>query len=506
MSHDYHAWLHVHKPVNVARDVGAWGLPVLQFLVYWSAVVVAVIYLQRVVAIVLYGVAKVRGRAAHTIYKCSPLKLKDEDSRSSFPMVLVQIPMFNEKDVYHRSIGAVCRFSWPSDRLVVQVLDDSNDPEAKELIKKECEKWANKGINIKYETRPDRKGYKAGNLAAGLKHDYVRDCKFVAIFDADFEPRQDFLEVTIPYLVYNPELAFVMGAWGYANAEENWLARFQVLNFENYQQLSQPVGSELFGFATFFGTGGVWRLDALHDSGGWQHRALTEDTDLALTATIRGWKSLYVGIRSRGEVPVAYKTYRIQLTRWGSGVFSVFRIHALDILKSKALPLSTKYYILGIMFSFMVYENVAGCLFTCLVVPVTLLVPQVHVPTILLTSQFLAYGLHVVTLLPRVVHLASLWVLFENVRCVVRTKLLLSSVLGWSSTEWVVTKRVAAETGAKNIWAKLTEDRDIFYLELLVGVYLLLTAVFGSIAYWPLRVFLIPQSLIFFLCAFNVRF
>lgn len=53
------------------------------------------------------------------------------------------------------------------------------------------------------------------------------------------------------------------------------------------------------------------------------------------------------------------------------------------------------------MFSFMVYENVAGCLFTCLVVPVTLLVPQVHVPTILLTSQFLAYGLHVVTLLPR---------------------------------------------------------------------------------------------------------
>lgn len=84
-----------------------------------------------------------------------------------------------------------------------------------ELIKKECEKWANKGINIKYETRPDRKGYKAGNLAAGLKHDYVRDCKFVAIFDADFEPRQDFLEVTIPYLVYNPELAFVMGAWGY---------------------------------------------------------------------------------------------------------------------------------------------------------------------------------------------------------------------------------------------------------------------------------------------------
>lgn len=30
--------------------------------------------------------------------------------------------------VYQLSIGAVCGLSWPSDRLVVQVLDDSTDP------------------------------------------------------------------------------------------------------------------------------------------------------------------------------------------------------------------------------------------------------------------------------------------------------------------------------------------------------------------------------------------
>jgi beta-mannan synthase len=29
--------------------------------------------------------------------------------------------------VYQLSIGAVCGLSWPSDRLVVQVLDDSTD-------------------------------------------------------------------------------------------------------------------------------------------------------------------------------------------------------------------------------------------------------------------------------------------------------------------------------------------------------------------------------------------
>lgn len=30
--------------------------------------------------------------------------------------------------VYKLSIGAACNLSWPSDRLVIQVLDDSTDP------------------------------------------------------------------------------------------------------------------------------------------------------------------------------------------------------------------------------------------------------------------------------------------------------------------------------------------------------------------------------------------
>ncbi|CDY47368.1 BnaCnng15050D [Brassica napus] len=43
-------------------------------------------------------------------------------------------------------IGAACRLMWPSDRLIVQVLDDSTDPDIMELISKECGKWASKDI------------------------------------------------------------------------------------------------------------------------------------------------------------------------------------------------------------------------------------------------------------------------------------------------------------------------------------------------------------------------
>lgn len=81
------------------------------------------------------------------------------------------------------------------------------------MVEMECQRWASKGINIKYEIRDNRNGYKAGALKEGLKHPYVKLCDYVAIFDADFQPEPDFLWRTIPFLVHNPELALVQARW-----------------------------------------------------------------------------------------------------------------------------------------------------------------------------------------------------------------------------------------------------------------------------------------------------
>lgn len=77
----------------------------------------------------------------------------------------------------------------------------------------ECKRWANKGINIKYEIRDNRNGYKAGALKEGMKHNYVKLCDYVAIFDADFQPEPDFLWRTVPFLTNNPEIALVQARW-----------------------------------------------------------------------------------------------------------------------------------------------------------------------------------------------------------------------------------------------------------------------------------------------------
>lgn len=70
-----------------------------------------------------------------------------------------------------------------------------------------------KGMNVKYEIRDNRLGYKAGALKEGMTKDYVQNCEYVAIFDADFQPESDFLMQTIPFLIHNTQLALVQARW-----------------------------------------------------------------------------------------------------------------------------------------------------------------------------------------------------------------------------------------------------------------------------------------------------
>lgn len=42
------------------------------------------------------------------------------------------------------------------------------------------------------------------------------------------------------------------------------------------------------------GTAGVWRIAALNEAGGWKDRTTVEDMDLAVRASLRGWKFVYL--------------------------------------------------------------------------------------------------------------------------------------------------------------------------------------------------------------------
>ena len=81
------------------------------------------------------------------------------------------------------------------------------------LVEKECESWASKGVNVKYATRIGHKGFKAGALKKGMEWDYAKQCEYIALFDADYQPEPDFLLRTVPFLMHNSNVALVQARW-----------------------------------------------------------------------------------------------------------------------------------------------------------------------------------------------------------------------------------------------------------------------------------------------------
>ena len=84
-----------------------------------------------------------------------------------WPVVTVQLPIFNEMYVAERLIEAVCGLDYPRDRFEIQVLDDSTD-ETRDIASRVVERQRSLGFDIHHLHRDDRSGFKAGALAAGL--------------------------------------------------------------------------------------------------------------------------------------------------------------------------------------------------------------------------------------------------------------------------------------------------------------------------------------------------
>ncbi|KAK4607657.1 hypothetical protein RGQ29_001473 [Quercus rubra] len=427
-------------------------VPLLRLGVYICLAMSLMLFMERVYMGIVIILVKLFWKKPEKRYNYELIQDDVELGSSNFPVVLVQIPMFNEREVYKVSIGAACGLSWPSDRLVIQVLDDSTDPAIKQMIELECQRWASKGINIRYQIRETRGGYKAGALKEGLKRSYVKHCEYVVIFDADFSPEPDFLRRAIPFLIHNPEIALVQGRWRFVNSDECLLTRMQEMSLDYHFTVEQEVGSATHAFFGFNGTAGVWRIAAINDAGGWKDRTTVEDMDLAVRASLKGWKFLYLGdLQVKSELPSTFKAFRFQQHRWSCGPANLFRKMVMEIIRNKKVGFWKKVYVIySFFFVRKIIAHMVTFSFYCVVLPLTILIPEVHVPI-----WGAVYIPSVITILnsvgtPRSIHLLFYWILFENVMSMHRTKATWIGLLeAGRANEWVVTEKLG-DSATKN--------------------------------------------------------
>lgn len=262
-------------------------------------------------------------RTRHDRYQPPPV--------TDWPLVTVQLPIYNEIHVVERLLKAVTSLDYPRDRLEIQVLDDSTD-ETAITLQAAVERYRQQGFDIHLLHRVDRRGYKAGALSEGLAR--ARG-ELIAVFDADFVPPAGWLKATVPYLVHDPGLGFVQTRWGHINATYSPLTMAQSIILDAHFGVEHPARQRSGYFINFNGTAGIWRRSCIEEAGGWQAATLTEDLDLSYRAQLAGWRPLYLpDVVAPAEIPPQIEAFKRQQFRWAKGSAQCLRRLAAEVWQS----------------------------------------------------------------------------------------------------------------------------------------------------------------------------
>lgn len=249
-----------------------------------------------------------------------------------WPAVTVQLPIFNEVHVVGRLMDACAKLDYPSDRLQIQVLDDSTDGTTA-IAESRAAFWRKRGVDVQVLHRGKRIGFKAGALKEGLRE---ATGEFIAVFDADFVPSPDFLNRTIPSFLRESgkDIGFVQTRWTHLNGEYSALTRAQALALDGHfvvEQAARHAAGLSFGFN---GSAGVWRKACIEDPavGGWQDDTLCEDLDLSYRAQLAGWRGIYLDdVEAPAELPPQLLAFKRQQFRWAKGSVAALRKLATSV-------------------------------------------------------------------------------------------------------------------------------------------------------------------------------
>lgn len=270
--------------------------------------------------------------------------LKYRDKRDDFtgdlgytPHVTIQLPVFNEMYVIERLIKSTCEIEYPLDKLEIQVLDDSTD-ETIGIVDKIVKEYRQRGFDIQHIHRTDRSGFKAGALKEGLKS---AKGEFIAIFDADFIPRKNFLTIVLPFFK-ETNVGMVQTRWEHLNRGYSLITQILSLSLDGHFVIEQQVRSKANYFINFNGTSGMWRKECIFDAGNWEADTLTEDLDLSYRAQLKGWKFKYLtDFTTPAEVPSEINSVKSQQFRWTKGAMETCKKILPRVWKSK-YPLKLK--------------------------------------------------------------------------------------------------------------------------------------------------------------------
>jgi cellulose synthase (UDP-forming) len=272
------------------------------FLVYSPCVVLAALFLA--LPLLTDGMSRPFSFADHK-------RLVDNWRPTKYPSVDVFLPVCGEPvDILRNTWKYVAEMSeYYQGTVTAYVLDDSHSPELKAMARE---------FGFAYATRPNRGWFKkSGNLWFGFQVSYG---DYILLLDADFAPRRDLLNESLPYMDAYPDTGIVQTPQFFRITDnQTWVERgagaVQELFYRSIQTARARKGGSIC-----VGSCAVYRRAALQDNLGMTLAEHSEDVLTGFDLNKMGWKLNYIPVAlSTGNCPDNVLAFLNQQYRWCSG-------------------------------------------------------------------------------------------------------------------------------------------------------------------------------------------
>ena len=279
------------------------------------------------------------------VFRKKSLKAPVIDDKD-YPDVDVFIASINEsEELLSNTIKACKAMKYPDTKKVHIYLCDDGE---RKNIQKLCDK-----LKINYITRKKHDFAKAGNYNHALKE---TSSPLITIFDADMQPKPDFLLKTVPFLAQNEKVGFVQTPQSFNNPDI-FQARFGAkMPFEQdyfyrYIQLARNHSNSVI----LCGTNCVISRKALKSVGGFSCATIAEDVATGMLIESKGYRGIAISkTLARGETVDDMAGFLRQRSRWGRGciqtakAYGIFRMHGLNLRQKLDYFVAINYWTFGL--------------------------------------------------------------------------------------------------------------------------------------------------------------
>ncbi|HAU5239207.1 TPA: glycosyltransferase family 2 protein [Clostridioides difficile] len=248
-----------------------------------------------------------------------------------YPMVSILVPAHNEAKVIGRTVESLLLLNYPKSKMELIVINDNSSDNSKEILEDIKNKYNNYNFTIiNTDSLTGGKG-KSNALNIGYT---ISKGDFIAVYDADNTPDRNALRYLVQTIVMNDELGAVIGKFRTRNKNKNLLTKFINIETLSFQWMSQAGRWQLFNLCTIPGTNFILRRSIIEEIGGWDSKAIAEDTEISFRIYKLGYKIKLIPQSITWEQePETVKVWIKQRTRWAKGNIYVLMKYIKNIFK-----------------------------------------------------------------------------------------------------------------------------------------------------------------------------